>query len=48
MSDVTTAADNSSAAYTRIGEASGPAAITLQLGETVIEAQGLAYAEFTR
>jgi len=42
------AADNSSAAYTRIGEASGRVAITLQLGETVIEAQGLAYAEYTR
>ena len=28
--------------------ASGRVAITLQLGETLIEAQGLAYAEYTR
>lgn len=42
------APDNRSAAATRIGEASGPVRLSLTLGEEHFEAEGLAYAEYTR
>lgn len=42
------AADNRSAAFTRIGETSGAATVDLRLADRRIEGRGLAYAEYTR
>ncbi|MFT3953410.1 MAG: hypothetical protein QM722_03095 [Piscinibacter sp.] len=42
------AADNRGGGHSRIGEVSGAVTIALRLGESSVEARGLAYAEFTR
>lgn len=42
------AADNRGTGLSRIGEASGEFTLSMRLGESALEARGLAYAEFTR